>query len=235
MRQIVVFLVAISGIWFISISMKSGSKSTFYQNRSTVNPGTKIVLFDGSSLDDWIQVPANSWIIKDGAMASTGAGRGYIYTKEEFSRYRLMFSVRQVKGDHQPCVLIFGTPPIEGEKGLDAMGAIQLQPPNGNNWDYRVGKNNSGEDYFSHPAKTKFEYGEWSRVEVMVNAEKGTARMAVAQPIGSIAIENLIFKDVTAGKKGPIAWQMHNAGIYDEFKDVVIEINPAVDDLITTK
>jgi hypothetical protein len=28
---------------------------------------------------------------------------------------------------------------------------------------------------------------------------------------------------------------MHNKGLFDEFKDVEIEINPAVDELITTK
>jgi hypothetical protein len=59
--------------------------------------------------------------------------------------------------------------------------------------------------------------------------------MAVAQPIGSKAIENLNFKDPTAGKKGPIAWQIHNANLFDEYQDVQIEINPKVNDLITTR
>ncbi len=236
-KQITIILFCISVIWIISTSLKFGStqKSTGYSPQEITQQGTKIILFDGSSLDEWIQVPANSWIIKDGAMASTGAGRGYIYSKEEFSHYRLMFSVRQVKGDHQPCMLVFGTPPKDGEKGLDALGAIQLQPPNGGHWDYREGRNNSGGELFTRPVKTIFDYDQWSRVEVLVNAEKGTARMAVAQPVGSVAIENLNFNDITAGKKGPVAWQMHNAGIFDEFKDVIIEINPIVDDLISTK
>jgi len=38
-------------------------------------------LFDGKTLEGWIQVPADSWIVKDGAMVSTGAARGVIYTK----------------------------------------------------------------------------------------------------------------------------------------------------------
>jgi hypothetical protein len=75
---------------------------------------------------------------------------------------------------------------------------------------------------------------QWSRVEILVDATTGTARMAVAQPVGSKAVEVLDFKDPTAGKTGPIAWQMHNKGLFDEYKDVTIEVNPAVNDLITT-
>jgi hypothetical protein len=69
---------------------------------------------------------------------------------------------------------------------------------------------------------------------MLVDAESGTARMAVAQPVGSKAIEVLDFKDPTAGKPGPIAWQMHNAGLFDEFKDITIEANPKSSDLVTT-
>src|SRR5271166_5278282 len=88
--------------------------------------------FDGKSLDGWLQIPADSWNIKDGAMASTGAGRGVIYTKDDFTKYRLFFTMRHVSGqpDHQACVLIFCTRPEEGKKSLDALGAIQFQPPN---------------------------------------------------------------------------------------------------------
>jgi hypothetical protein len=197
-------------------------------------PAGMASLFDSKSLEGWIQQPANSWKVQDGVMASTGAGRGVIYTKDDYVRYRLMFTMRQVKGNHQPCFLIFCTRPAPGEKGLDALGGIQFQVPNGGHWDYRPGKNKSGAG-FSSPAKTKFDNKQWSRVEILVDAEAGTARMAVAQPVGSKAIENLDYKMPEAGKKGPIAWQMHNKGLFDEYKDVVIEINPKLNDLITTK
>jgi hypothetical protein len=59
--------------------------------------------------------------------------------------------------------------------------------------------------------------------------------MAVAQPVGAKAVEVLRFNDHTAGRVGPIAWQMHNATLLDEFKDVEIEVDPQVDELITTK
>jgi hypothetical protein len=59
--------------------------------------------------------------------------------------------------------------------------------------------------------------------------------MAVAQPPGSKAVETLDFKEPTAGKAGPIALQMHNAGLFDEYKDISIEVDPREDRLITTE
>jgi 3-keto-disaccharide hydrolase len=196
-------------------------------------------LFDGKSLDSWAQIPADSWVVKDGAMSSLGKGRGVIYTDDDFARYRLTFTMRHVgaeKGrDHQACFLIFCTRPVAGEKPLDALGGIQFQPPNGGHWDYRPGHNNGGNDLFHRLGKPSFDPHQWSRVEILVDAAKGTARMAVAQPVDSQAVEVLRFHDPTAGKTGPIAWQMHNQGLYDEFKDVQIEINPQIDELITTQ
>lgn len=168
------------------------------------------------------------WVVKDGAMASTGAGRGVIYTAKDYSRFRLMFTMRHVSGnpDHQACVLIFCSRPQPGEKPLDALGGIQFQAPNGGHWDYRPGMNNNGGAEFTSVTKTRVDVHEWSRVEILADAASGTARMAVAQPPGSRAVEVLDFKDAAAGKAGPIAWQMHNAGLFDEYKDVTIEVDP---------
>jgi hypothetical protein len=177
------------------------------------------------------------WVVKDGAMASTGAGRGAIYTTRDYGRFRLMFTMRHVSGDpdHQACVLIFCTRPQGDEKPLDALGGIQFQVPNGGHWDYRPGMNNNGGAYFTTIAKPPHDVHDWSRVEIVADASRGTARMAVAQPVGARAVEILDFLDPAAGKVGPIAWQMHNAGLFDEYKDVSIEVDPKDDGLITVK
>lgn len=181
--------------------------------------------------------PATNWVVKDGAMASTGGGRGVIYTEEDFTRYRLIFTMRHVSGnpDHQPCVLVFCTRPPPGERGLDALGGVQFQTPNGGHWDYRPGHNNAGAAFFTRPVRTTFDNHQWHQVELLVDASTGTARMAVAQRVGTRAIENCVFRDSSAGRTGPIAWQMHNAGLFDEFKDVRIEIDPREDRLITVE
>jgi hypothetical protein len=175
------------------------------------------------------------WIVKDGAMASTGAGRGVIYTAKDYGRFRLMFTMRHVSGnpDHQACVLLFCTRPKPDEKHLDALGGIQFQVPNGGHWDYRPGMNNNGGAEFTTVNKTRYDAHQWSSVEIVADASRGTARMAVAQPPGSTAVEVLRFEDRAAGKSGPIAWQMHNAGLFDEYKDATIEPNAKSDELIT--
>jgi hypothetical protein len=166
------------------------------------------------------------WVVKDGAMASTGTGRGVIYTAQDYRRFKLSFTMRHVSGnpDHHAGVLIFCTRPEPGEKPLDALAGIQFQVPNGGHWDYRPGMNNNGGALFTSLTKAAFDVHAWSRVEITADADTGTARMTVAQPVGSKAVEVLAFRDPAAGKVGPIAWQMHNAGLFDEFKDVSIEL-----------
>ena len=194
-------------------------------------------LLEDAYPDDLAESGTAGWIVKDGAMASTGAGRGVIYTAKDYGRYRLMFTMRHVAGnpDHQACVLIFCRRPQPDESPLDALGGIQFQVPNGGHWDYRPGKNSSGGPEFTSVTKTQFDVHAWSQVEILADAATGTARMAVSQPPGSKAVEVLDFRDPAAGRVGPVAWQMHNAGLFDEYRDVTIEPDPKNAELITVK
>ena len=179
---------------------------------------------------------AIGWVVKDGVMASTGAGRGVIYTVNDYKRYRLMLTMRHVSGkpDHPACVLIFCARPQPGEMPLDALGGIQFDVPSGGHWDYRPGMNQDGGSEYTTIERRSYDVSAWSQIELLVDATKGTARMAVAQPIGSEAVEVLDFKEPTAGKVGPLALQMHNAGLFDEYKDISIEVDPKEDRLVTT-
>jgi hypothetical protein len=176
------------------------------------------------------------WTVKDGLIASTGSGRGVIYTTHDYGCFRWMFTIRHVSGkpDHQACVLIFCTRPAPNEIPLDALGGIQFQVPLGGHWDYRPGHNNAGNGEFTRVTKVSFDPHQWSRIEIVADASKGVARMAVAQPVGSKAVEILQFNDRTAGKIGPIALQMHNQGLFDEYKDLTVDRNPRSMNLVTT-
>ena len=206
-------------------------------------------IFDGKTLDGWKASTkgvneadvASAWTVKDGAIASVGAGRGVLYTAKEYGNYRIVFNLRHVSGqpDHQACVLVFCHQPTEEQKALDAIGGIQFQVPNGGHWDYRPADgdakyNSDGKKYFTKITPVKYNSHEWSQVEILVNTN-GTARMAVAQPVGTRAVEVLDFKDLIAGRKGPFALQMHNKGLFDEYKDLRIEVDPKDDKLITTE
>jgi hypothetical protein len=192
------------------------------------------LLIEDAFPQELAQSPSTSWIVKDGALASTGAGRGVLYTESDYTHYRLIFQVRQISGNHVPGVLVFCERPPAGELGRDALGAVQFQVPNGGHWDYRPGINKGG-DHFTRPTRVRFKLNDWAQVEILVNAKTGVARMAVAQPAGTRAIENLVFSDPAAGKPGPIALQMHNARLFDEFKDLRIELNPTEDRLLTVE
>jgi len=197
------------------------------------------LLFDGKTLASWRQIPPDQWVVKDGALVSLGEGRGVIATQGQYSKYRIIFDVRHVsagpKQGHAACVLFFCTSPMENEKPLDMLGGVQFQVPQGYTWDYRPGKNNSGKGLFTSITKSKADQWQWSRIELLVDAGSGTARLAVAQPPGAPATEIARFKDPTAGKKGPFAIQMHNAGLVDEYANIAIEEDPKVDDLITVQ
>jgi Domain of Unknown Function (DUF1080) len=217
----------------LALAVASGSIKA--QNTNAVS------LFDGKTLAGWIDQEnkgdTNGWIVTNGVIASTGAGRGTLYTTADFSHFRLTFLMRHVSGnkDHQACVLIFCTRPKDGEKPLDAIGGIQFQVPNGGHWDYRPGHNNGGTGEFTNVLKPKFNNHDWSQIEIVADAKTGIAKMAVAQPPGTDAVEVLDFKDPTAGKVGPIALQMHNGGLFDEYKDIKIEVNPASDEFLSVK
>ena len=177
---------------------------------------------------------SEGWTVNDGAISSLGTGRGVIYTGRDFERFRITFTMRHLSGnpDHQACVLLFCTRPDGSNKPLDALGGIQFQVPNGGHWDYRIGMNNDGGAEFTRVAQTHFNPHDWSRVEIVADAHKGVARMAVAQPVGSKGVHVLDFSNPSAGKAGPFALQMHNAGLFDQYKDIAIEENPASNDLL---
>lgn len=203
-------------------------------------PGLKRI-FDGKTLRGWRADPVASWMVKDGILGSLGVGRGVLFTEKQYRRYRVVFDVRHVSGnpDHQACVLFFGLMPQFDRNAPDMLKAIQFQVPLGGTWDYRDGFHTDGKgaangneyDSFPRPA---FDPHQWSRVEILIDADAGTARLAVAQPVGARAVELGYFHVKAAGRVGPFALQMHNEGLFDEYANIAVEENPARDALITT-
>jgi hypothetical protein len=207
------------------------------------NPGNPygdpnlVSMFNGTNLDGWTPHAAGAWTVTNGAIHGNGTSRGWIYYNQQVGTFRWIFNVRQVTGNHAPTVLIWGTTtPIR-----DALSGIQFQPPNGGHWDYRPGHNNGGGALFKQLPHTKWDIHNWAQCEIVGNQTTGVARMACC-PLSTgmttcKAVEVLDFKDPTAGRVGPLAIQVHNSGINDEFKSLYVE-SPVVtnpDNFITTQ
>jgi hypothetical protein len=185
-------------------------------------------IFNGTNLDGWV-TSAGSWVVKDGVLASTGK-TGDIYTKDDLGDYRIFFQVRHVMGnpDHKPCTVMFGKRPGDPTAPARSLGGAQFQPPNGGSWNYGVGGT------FTRPMNPMFDATKWHQCEVLVK-EAGSFRAACC-PVGATpckAVEVLDWKG--PGRKHPFDIMIHNAGLFDEYKEIWLEQSPAVDDLLSTK
>jgi hypothetical protein len=164
--------------------------------------------------------------VMNGFMQSTGAGRGYIYTKDDYTHFRVIFTLKPGgTGGHAPTVLIFNRRP---PPALDAMGGIQFQPPNGSHWDYRPGKNTAGAG-FTKAGGPGPAMGGLNVCEIIANAMTGEAKMACNGK------DVLHYKQADAGHVGPFAIQTHNKGITDAYKDITIEEGITDDNYKTVK
>jgi Domain of Unknown Function (DUF1080) len=223
------------------VSVDSGDATTRDAGVSPSDAGSGLVsIFDGTTLSGWIQVPAASWSIVGGAMHSQGTARGYIYTTESFGDFRFVFTSRLVldPANHLPCVLFWGN-----SFGVDALAAIQVQPPRGYMWDYRTTgptANASPNIFETRLAQPGLAPTQWSQCEMLANRAGGSMRFACCALTGANTrckgIEIVDFKDPTAGKTAPLALQVHNAGMIEEFKNLSVEA-PVADPttLLTTQ
>ncbi len=197
-----------------------------------------VSVFDGTTTNGWVQVPAASWSVVNGALHSLGTARGVMYTTQMYGDFRFVFTSRLISNpaDHYPCVLFWGN-----ALNADALHGIQVQPPPGYMWDYRAGMNKApAPALLQRLAHPNLSDTQWSRCEMLGNKAAGRMRFACCQLTGTAttckATEIVVFTDATAGQTAPLALQVHNANMIEEFKDLYVE-SPVADPtkLITTQ
>jgi len=200
-------------------------------------------LFDGKTLMGWtswgktgggIGPVMGTWDVQNGYLHSTGTMRNVLATNGNYNNFRFIFSIKHMDGGHQPCIVIWGRNPPPN----DAMGGIQIQAPHTSMWDYRPGQNkNIGGTKVGTVAIND---AQWSQCEVLAKGTTGSFRMACCQQDATgdkpcKGVEILKFSVAGAGNDGPISLQAHNGGVHDMYKNIYVEPDPAVDDLLTTK
>jgi hypothetical protein len=230
------WIVTIAISLLVAVAMAPASQAAA-KDGNPYNDPHLVSMFNGTTLDGWTAQSPGQWSAQNGVIHGNGTSRGWLYyNKQQVGTFRWIFNVRQVVGNHAPTVLIWGTTnPIR-----DALSAIQFQPPNGGHWDYRPGKNNGGGKLFKQFPHPKWDIHNWSQCELIGNQTTGVARMACCPLTGTAttckATEVLDFTDKTAGRVGPLALQVHNKGIQDEYRSLYVE-SPVVtspDKFITT-
>jgi hypothetical protein len=185
-------------------------------------------IFDGTTLNGWDTAPG-AWVAKDGVLASTGK-QADIYTHEDYGDYRIFFQVRQVKGNHKPCTVMFGKRPGNPTAAARSLGGAQFQPPNGGSWDYGIGGT------FNRPMNPMFNANNWHQCEVLVK-EAGSFRAACCPVVegGAPCKGVLVLTWQGKGNKHPFDIMMHNGGLFDEYKEIWLEQSPAEDALLSMK
>ena len=94
------------------------------------------------------------------------------------------------------------------------------------NSNYRPGHNNDGKKIFKEIKHTRVNQNQWAQCEIIANHETGVAKMACCNVKGADpckATEVLDLNDKTAARVGPIAIQIHNGGIHDEYEGLYLE------------
>jgi hypothetical protein len=175
-----------------------------------------------------------NWTVQNGALHSVGTARNVLASSGDYNDFRLIFSIKHADGGHQPCIVIWGRRPPPN----DAMGGLQIQAPHTNMWDYRPGqnKNISG----MKVGTVAINDTQWSQCEVLAKGTAGSFRMACCQQDATgdkpcKGVEILRFSVAGTGNNGPVSLQAHNSGVHDEYKNIFVEENPTVDELLTTK
>jgi hypothetical protein len=184
-------------------------------------------IFDGKTLEGWETRGAGAWVAKEGALASTGKAND-IWTKADFGDFRIFFEVRQPMGNHKPDVIFFGTRPAEGQAPKRGLGGAQFQPPNGGSWNYGAGGT------FKRDMNPGFNERNWHQCEVLVK-EAGSFRAACCPKTDTPCKGTLVLTWMGKGKKAPFGIQMHNPGLFDEYREIWVEENPTEDALLSMK
>jgi hypothetical protein len=183
-------------------------------------------LFDGITLKGWDGNPA-IWSVQDGAIHGlTTSGDGQlILTHQDYADFRLILKSRLISETNHLGVCFWGRRLADWGYGE----CILVIPPTGHFWDYHPGKNNDPQ--YKKLAQPDFDPHQWHQTEILAHLKSGRVRVAV----NGVEVTDYIDEDPTRLHKGPIGLQIHYGSSEVEYKDVMIEIDPKDNRLVTVK
>jgi hypothetical protein len=187
----------------------------------------KKTLFDGKTLHGWQGNP-EWWSVADGAIVGRFHDKvptNFLYTKDNYSDFRLTLSSRMVESENHAGVCFWGEIAEQGDNKWYTRGPL-VAFPNPSMWDYIA---RQGLRVYK-PAKEKVtSQHEWVQVEILAQGNR------VRAAFNGVQVMEWREADASRIKPGPIGVQLHAWTARQEvrYKDIVVETFPKEDKLIT--
>ncbi|MEP6537882.1 MAG: DUF1080 domain-containing protein [Bryobacteraceae bacterium] len=186
-------------------------------------------LFDGKTLDGWQGNP-EWWSVQDGAIRGKFHDKvptSFLFTKENYSDFRLTLSSKMVESDNHAGVAFWGEI-IErpGNKWYTRGPLVVFPRPS--MWDYIDAK---GIRVFKTTTDQVTSQHEWVKVEILAQGNR------VRTAMNGVQVMDWREADLSRVKEGPIGVQLHAWTGPQEvlYKDIVIETFPKQDRLLTVR
>lgn len=190
----------------------------------------EIKLFNGKDLEGW-EGHESLWSVKDGVIVGKNTEEvkvsTYLLTKQKFSDFRLLGTVKLVQSEMHSGFAMWGkVAPEKGDKYTYA-GHLVMFPSGWGFWDL-YGRSSLGVD--GGPAKKVGKQHDWNQMEIL--AQGNRIRLVVN---GALCAD---WRDPQPDriKEAPIGLQLHSNKVPQEvhFKDLILTTFPE-DKLITLK
>ncbi len=184
-------------------------------------------LFDGKTLDGWDGSP-EWWSVADGAIRGKSSGRtptSFLYTKDNYSDFRLTLSSKMVESENHAGVCFWGQVVVEGDNKWGTRGPLVIFP-SPSMWDYIESR---GLRVFRATTEKVTSQHEWVKVEILAQGNR------VRTAFNGVQVMEWREPDPNRIKVGPIGVQLHGFNGSQEvlYKDIVVETFPREDRLIT--
>jgi hypothetical protein len=173
-------------------------------NLPAAPPSDAIVLFDGSSLDNWCDSEGNpsKWNIVDGVMESV-AGSGYIFTKQAFGDMQLHI-------EWAAPVKVEGRSQGRGNSGVFLMGLFEVQVLDSfDNRTYADGQAASVYGQYPPLVNASRRPGEWQAYDIIFHRPKFDARGALTDKATVTVLHNGVLVQDATRPLGPTSWILH--------------------------
>jgi hypothetical protein len=193
--------------------------------------GTSVTktLFDGKTLTGWQGNP-EWWSVKDGAIVGKSADKvptSFLYTKDNYSDFRLTLSSRMVESENHAGVALWGEIAEQGANKWYTHGPLVIFP-SPSMWDYIEAK---GLRVYRPTSEKVTSQHDWVQVEILAQGNR------VRSAFNGVEVMEWREPDPNRIKVGPIGIQLHALTGPQEvlYKDIVVETFPREDRLTSLK